>query len=193
MDCIIHGVAKSRTQLSNFHFHFLWIQAHMWEHQILGLALQKKKFYSGRGGCPFQWLVLMSIPTYWVGGFSFLLACSCIIAVTCENGHSESWDMICHRHFDFQFCACWQCTATGVSCEIYRQHICCFFYSFSIEEIAQTQVKFSVMIIKFLWSICQRYRFSAHVEGTKQINSFFLFFFWLSFFGFEVSKSLFVL
>ena len=22
MDCIIHGVAKSRTQLSNFHFHF---------------------------------------------------------------------------------------------------------------------------------------------------------------------------
>ena len=29
-----------------------------------------------------------------------------------------------------------------------------FFYSFSIEEIAQTQVKFSVMIIKFLWSIC---------------------------------------
>ena len=23
MDCIVHGVAKSRTQLSNFHFHFL--------------------------------------------------------------------------------------------------------------------------------------------------------------------------
>ena len=22
MDCIVHGVAKSRTQLSNFHFHF---------------------------------------------------------------------------------------------------------------------------------------------------------------------------
>ena len=23
MDCIVHGVAKSRTRLSNFHFHFL--------------------------------------------------------------------------------------------------------------------------------------------------------------------------
>ena len=23
MDCIVHGVAKSRTQLSNFHFHFV--------------------------------------------------------------------------------------------------------------------------------------------------------------------------
>ena len=22
MDCIVHGVAKSQTQLSNFHFHF---------------------------------------------------------------------------------------------------------------------------------------------------------------------------
>ena len=24
MDCIVHGVAKSRTQLSEFHFHFPW-------------------------------------------------------------------------------------------------------------------------------------------------------------------------
>ena len=24
MDCIVHGVVKSRTQLSDFHFHFLW-------------------------------------------------------------------------------------------------------------------------------------------------------------------------
>ena len=24
MDCIVHGVTKSQTQLSNFHFHFLW-------------------------------------------------------------------------------------------------------------------------------------------------------------------------
>ena len=22
MDCVVHGVTKSRTQLSNFHFHF---------------------------------------------------------------------------------------------------------------------------------------------------------------------------
>ena len=72
----------------------------------------------------------MSIPTYCVGGFSFLLACSCIIAVTCENRHSESWDLICHCHFDFQFCACWQCAATWVSCDVYRQHICCFFQFF---------------------------------------------------------------
>ena len=25
MDCIVHGVAKSRTRLSNFHFHFTFI------------------------------------------------------------------------------------------------------------------------------------------------------------------------
>ena len=25
MDCIVHGVAKSRTQLSNLHFHFFHI------------------------------------------------------------------------------------------------------------------------------------------------------------------------
>ena len=25
MDCIVHGVAKSQTGLSNFHFHFHWI------------------------------------------------------------------------------------------------------------------------------------------------------------------------
>jgi len=24
-DCIAHGVAKNRTQLSNFHFHFRWL------------------------------------------------------------------------------------------------------------------------------------------------------------------------
>ena len=26
MDCIIHGLAKSQTCLSNFHFHFLFMQ-----------------------------------------------------------------------------------------------------------------------------------------------------------------------
>ena len=26
MNCIVHGVAKSRTQLSDFHFHFTFIQ-----------------------------------------------------------------------------------------------------------------------------------------------------------------------
>ena len=25
MDCIVHGVTKSRTQLSNFHFHFHFV------------------------------------------------------------------------------------------------------------------------------------------------------------------------
>ena len=25
MDCIVHGVAKSQTQLSDFHFHFHWL------------------------------------------------------------------------------------------------------------------------------------------------------------------------
>ena len=29
MDCIIHGVAKSRTQLSNFHFHLHFIQSYV--------------------------------------------------------------------------------------------------------------------------------------------------------------------
>ena len=25
MDCTVHGVAKSRTRLSDFHFHFIWL------------------------------------------------------------------------------------------------------------------------------------------------------------------------
>ena len=33
MDCIVHGVAKHRTQLSDFHFHFLslmlWLHIHL--------------------------------------------------------------------------------------------------------------------------------------------------------------------
>ena len=29
MDCIVHGVAKSRTQLSDFHFHFSCIHKHI--------------------------------------------------------------------------------------------------------------------------------------------------------------------
>ena len=34
MDCIVHGVAKSRTRLSDFHFHFIgargWGQVGLW-------------------------------------------------------------------------------------------------------------------------------------------------------------------
>ena len=37
MDCIVHGVAKSRTQLSDFHFHF-------------HLFITIKNFFEGRGG-----------------------------------------------------------------------------------------------------------------------------------------------
>ena len=28
MDCIVHGVAKSQAQLSNFHFHFMIVTFH---------------------------------------------------------------------------------------------------------------------------------------------------------------------
>ena len=31
MDCIVHEVAKSQTQLSDFHFHFLMVQPHSLE------------------------------------------------------------------------------------------------------------------------------------------------------------------
>ena len=29
MDCIVHGVTKSRTRLSDFHFHFLSLHAYL--------------------------------------------------------------------------------------------------------------------------------------------------------------------
>ena len=38
MDCIVHGVTKSRTQLSNFHFHFIWGN---WQRLGLHLGLIK--------------------------------------------------------------------------------------------------------------------------------------------------------
>ena len=31
MDCIVHGVAKSQTQLSDFHFQFTFNSRQMWE------------------------------------------------------------------------------------------------------------------------------------------------------------------
>ena len=31
MDCIVHGVTKSRTPLRDFHFHFHQIYAHEWD------------------------------------------------------------------------------------------------------------------------------------------------------------------
>jgi len=34
MDCIVHGVTKSWTRLSDFHFHFVF-----WEAQFDGLAV----------------------------------------------------------------------------------------------------------------------------------------------------------
>ena len=43
MDCIVHGVAKSRTQLSDFHFHF-------------HLFITIKNFFEGRGGVFFFFL-----------------------------------------------------------------------------------------------------------------------------------------
>ena len=42
MDCIVHGVTKSQTQLSDFHFHFpvnqAWSSPGVRHHQGLGLA-----------------------------------------------------------------------------------------------------------------------------------------------------------
>ena len=37
MDCIVHGVTKSRTQLSKFHFHFLSKKCHALEVELYGL------------------------------------------------------------------------------------------------------------------------------------------------------------
>ena len=39
MDCIVHGVAKSRTQLSGFHFHFLSLLRAKYQMQV-GLNLK---------------------------------------------------------------------------------------------------------------------------------------------------------
>ena len=38
MDCIVHVVAKSRTRLTNFHFHWVFQQKHhtlKWQNQII--------------------------------------------------------------------------------------------------------------------------------------------------------------
>ena len=49
MDCIVHGVAKSQTQLSNFHFTPLlwaWVQFLVWElrsHKLCSTAQPKQK------------------------------------------------------------------------------------------------------------------------------------------------------
>lgn len=52
-----------------------------------------------QGGCPFQRLLPMSIPTYWAGGVSPPLLAPAWLLVTCES-LSERWDSICHCHFD---------------------------------------------------------------------------------------------
>ena len=41
MDCIVHGVTKSRTRLSDFHFHFPFQQRSNGENQ---LAKRKEEF-----------------------------------------------------------------------------------------------------------------------------------------------------
>ena len=39
MDCIVHGVTKSQTQLSDFHFHFLFVEKTI---QILNTLKDKR-------------------------------------------------------------------------------------------------------------------------------------------------------
>ena len=43
MDCMVHGVSKSRTQLSNFHFHF----SQLIYNGLLISDVQHIKIYSG--------------------------------------------------------------------------------------------------------------------------------------------------
>ena len=46
MDCIVHGVAKSRTWLSNFHFHF---ENHQSEQIMFSVWFQQKCLQQGEG------------------------------------------------------------------------------------------------------------------------------------------------
>ena len=39
MDCIVHGVAKSQTWLSDFHFHFFTFRYHYWSWTIIFLSI----------------------------------------------------------------------------------------------------------------------------------------------------------
>ena len=39
MDCIVHGVTKSQTRLRNFHFHFLFLLAVLWNSAFIYLSL----------------------------------------------------------------------------------------------------------------------------------------------------------
>ena len=50
MDCIVHGVTKSRTRLSSFHFHFstlIWI---MWSLWMSGVWILRKPTAGSRSG-----------------------------------------------------------------------------------------------------------------------------------------------
>jgi len=77
MDCIVHGVTKSQTRLSDFHFHFqvivqtlpltvlcqikmcVCVCVCMWTHSIVPSSLQPHELYPIRFLCPWQ--------EYWSG------------------------------------------------------------------------------------------------------------------------------
>ena len=44
MDCIVHGVTKSRTRLSNFHFAILWTIAYQ---APLSMGFPREEYWSG--------------------------------------------------------------------------------------------------------------------------------------------------
>ena len=44
MNCIVHGVAKSRTQLSDFHFHFIILSTFDSYHSSLIICNVNRKF-----------------------------------------------------------------------------------------------------------------------------------------------------
>ena len=59
MDCIVHGVAKSQTRLSNFHFHFSLCQllACLLSHAFCGLSMYCSAL---------QWTIFLRLPCYLV-------------------------------------------------------------------------------------------------------------------------------
>ena len=81
----------------------------------------------------------------------------------------------------FQFCACWQCTATWVSCDIYRQLICGFPQFFLhrgyCTNSSKVQCDDPQVLVEYLLEI-QSFFTCGKKEGDKAfIYSFFLAYF----------------
>ena len=65
MDCIVHGVTKSWTQLSNFHFHF----EHSLALPVFGIAMKTDLFQTIATFSKFAGILSAALSQYHLSGF----------------------------------------------------------------------------------------------------------------------------